>query len=135
MLLFVFLYLNFQINLINSIILILVTKYTNIENWYDQNSANYGQIGGIAINKKSDNIYVFHRGSQIWQQEYDLTLFSFLMYFNSFGYISSFNDEYIFNTRKYSVIKENTIIVMNRNTGKIIDSWGSNMYELFIVYF
>jgi len=44
-----------------------ITKYTFIESWYDKKEVNMGQVGGIEINQKSDNIIVFHRGSQIWQ--------------------------------------------------------------------
>jgi hypothetical protein len=47
----------------------LVTKYTNIDSWYDSKSVDFGQIGGIALNQKADTITVFHRGNQIWQME------------------------------------------------------------------
>jgi hypothetical protein len=40
-----------------------------VDTWYDKKEASFGQVGGIAINQKSENIVVFHRGSQIWQSE------------------------------------------------------------------
>ena len=45
-----------------------------MENWYDAKSAKFGQIGGIAINQKSDTILVFHRGEQVWLGELVLIL-------------------------------------------------------------
>lgn len=88
-----------------------ISKYTFAENWYDQKSIGLGQVGGIAINQKSENIVIFHRGSQVWQAD-------------------SFNGEYNFNTRKYSTIKSDTIVVLNRNTGKLVQSWGSDMFYM-----
>lgn len=87
------------------------TKYTNIENWYDPKTINLGQVGGISINQKSDKIVIFHRASQLWQQD-------------------SFTNDYRFNTRKYSIISENTMVVLNRLNGKLVDSWGSNLFYM-----
>lgn len=62
-----------------SFFLFLVSKYTLIDNWYDPKSITLGQIGGIEVNQKTDTLVVFHRGSQIWQAEYDeFSLFYFL---------------------------------------------------------
>ncbi len=44
--------------------------------------------------------------------------------------ISSFNEEYRFNTRKYNIIAENTIVTLDRNTGKVLKSSGSNMFYM-----
>lgn len=41
--------------------------------------------------------------------------------------LSSFNEEFRFNTRKYGIIPEDTIVVMNRYTGKVVNSWGANL--------
>lgn len=56
-------------NCFNDFFFSLVTKYTNIDSWYDSKSVDFGQIGGIALNQKADTITVFHRGNQIWQME------------------------------------------------------------------
>ena len=43
---------------------------------------------------------------------------------------SSFNGDNVFNTRKYSVIPEDTIVVLNSNTGKFVKSWGAHMFYM-----
>lgn len=87
-----------------------VKKYTNAENWYSYDG--FGQVSGIAINQKSDSIVVFHRGSQIWNSD-------------------SFDSDFQFNTRKYNLISENTIVTLDRNTGKVKgQSWGANMFYM-----
>lgn len=96
---------------LNSVKAVSTTKYTNIENWYDPKTINLGQVGGISINQKSDKIVIFHRASQLWQQD-------------------SFTNDYRFNTRKYSIISENTMVVLNRLNGKLVDSWGSNLFYM-----
>jgi hypothetical protein len=88
-----------------------VNKYTNLENWYDASKVNFGQIGGVEIDQKSDSIVVFHRGEQVWLAD-------------------SFNSDNQFNIRKYELIPTNTVVVMNRNTGNVINSWGANMFYM-----
>lgn len=91
---------------------ISIKKYTNAEHWYNKNDFNFGQIAGVAVNQKSDSLVVFHRGSNIWT-------------------IDSFNSDYHFNSRKYNLIKENTIVTLDRNTGKVRgQSWGANMFYM-----
>ncbi|CAF0958876.1 unnamed protein product [Brachionus calyciflorus] len=98
-----------QLNNLLSPKTITISRYTNLENWYNPKSINLGQIGGIAISEKTESVYIFHRASQLWQMD-------------------SFNEEYRFNTRKYKVIPTDTIVVMNKNSGKFIKSWGSNLF-------
>ena len=50
-------------------IILKVTKYTNADKWYNENEVNFGQIGGLVVDQKSDSIVVFHRGSHSWKPE------------------------------------------------------------------
>ena len=45
---------------------------------------------------------------------------------------SSFTDRNVFNTRRYPVIDQDTIQVLDRATGKAVDSWGANLYSILI---
>jgi hypothetical protein len=100
-----------------------------MKSWYDQNQVNLGQVGGVAVDSVRGNIIIFHRGSQTWQYEYVFFFFlklTTVLYFISLKF-SSFNQQEIFNTKKYSTIPEDTIVVLNSNTGKLVKSWGANM--------
>lgn len=89
-----------------------ITKYTNADKWYNENEVNFGQIGGLVVDQKSDSIVVFHRGSHSWKPD-------------------SFNVDYRFNTRKYNMIGQDTIVTLDRNTGKVLGkTWGANMFYL-----
>ena len=88
-----------------------ITRYTLVDKWYDGSKANFGQIGGIAVDQKMSTITVFHRGSQIWETD-------------------SFNLNYEFNTKKYTSIPVNTVVTLNVNTGQIVRQFGSSMFYM-----
>lgn len=68
-----------------------------------------GQVGGLDTDSEG-NLIVFHRGSRRWS-------------FDSF-----FNDN--FNTFRYGAIKENVLSLINTETMKETDSWGSDRFYM-----
>lgn len=46
-------------------------KYTNIENWPDQNTTTrqLGHVGGIALNNAGKELVVFHRATRKWESQ------------------------------------------------------------------
>jgi DNA-binding beta-propeller fold protein YncE len=77
-----------------------------------QHEYKLGQIGGLAGCVKNPNrLIVFHRASREWNKE-------------------SFPDGQNFDTKKFSIIPENTILTINTHTGQIINQWGNNTFYM-----
>ena len=78
---------------------ITANKYELVNNWpLVSSEVKFGNPTGLALNSKQ-NLVVFHRGSRSWQ-----------------------------NPMPIETIKENTILEIDINSGKIINSWGSDFF-------
>ena len=62
-----------------------------------------------------------------WVSEFILKWILKFIYIKILFIWSSFNEDNRFNLRKYTYIKEDTILVVNSITGKYVKSWGANM--------
>lgn len=73
-----------------------------------------GQVSAVSLDV-SENVVIFHRGNRKWDED-------------------SFNKDEIFQQRHLGTIEENTIIVLNKNTGEVIYEWGANMLVFIYTY-
>lgn len=79
----------------------IVTKYELVENWPDlPKDLTLGNPTGISIDT-SQNIVVFHRADRKWP---------------------------LFGTMPDSPIKSKTVLIINKDNGKLINSWGGNLF-------
>ncbi|XP_065177588.1 peptidyl-glycine alpha-amidating monooxygenase-like [Sycon ciliatum] len=69
-----------------------------------------GQVGGVATHPHSGLLYVFHRASRVWS-------------FRSFDYRNVFNV-------KLGPIVEDTVAVVDPNTGTVLSSWGAGLFYM-----
>ncbi|MGC4036576.1 MAG: peptidyl-alpha-hydroxyglycine alpha-amidating lyase family protein [Chitinophagaceae bacterium] len=77
------------------------TKYELVKNWLDlPKDLKLGNPTGISIDT-SENIVVFHRADREWS---------------------------FFRTMPDSPIRSKTILIINKDNGKIINSWGDNLF-------
>ncbi|CAF1498925.1 unnamed protein product [Rotaria magnacalcarata] len=93
---------------------VLSNKPLSIVSTDDDSQHEYklGQVGGLGASVKNPNrLFVFHRASREWNQE-------------------SFPDGRNFDTTKFGVIPENTILTVNTRTGRIIEQWGNNTFYM-----
>lgn len=83
--------------------------YTHVDNW-PNTSKVLGAISAVALDVYK-NVVVFHRANRIWN-----TL--------------TFDNLNIFRQRNLGAIPENTIITFDRDTGNVINEWGSKMFYM-----
>lgn len=77
------------------------TKYELVKNWLDlPKDLKLGNPTGISIDT-NQNIVVFHRADREWS---------------------------IFGSMPGKTIKSKTILIINKNNGKLISSWGGNLF-------
>lgn len=77
------------------------TKYELVKNWFDlQKDLKLGNPTGISIDT-NQNIVVFHRADREWS---------------------------LFGAMPDSPIKSKTILIINKDNGKLINSWGDNLF-------
>lgn len=77
---------------------------------WPQHPLNLGQITGIAVNKQN-NLVAFHRGNNIWDY-------------------NSFNETDHYQEIKEGPISVDTIVTLDKTTGKVLSKWGKNKFYL-----
>lgn len=84
--------------------------YNRVENWPSSNR-KLGAISAVALNVYN-NVVVFHRAERIWNGE---------------TFDQSTN---IFLQENLGPIKDNTLIVFDKDNGNVISEWGRNMFYM-----
>ncbi|XP_059729309.1 peptidyl-glycine alpha-amidating monooxygenase isoform X4 [Haemorhous mexicanus] len=69
-----------------------------------------GQVSGLALDPKN-NLVVFHRGDRVWDE-------------------NSFDSKFVYQQRGLGPIEQNTIIVLNPSTAKLLHSTGKSLFYL-----
>nr|CAD7258196.1 unnamed protein product [Timema shepardi] len=93
---------------------------SNVWTTYKQNDLNVvtdwpdphkrlGQLSAVSLDKDG-NVVVFHRGDREWGAE-------------------SFQPNNVYNQRALGPIQQNTVVVFNATTGKVVYEWGSNRQQ------
>ena len=89
--------------------LIIYIDYKHVDNW-PTSSRKLGAVSAVSLDVYR-NVVVFHRGDRAWNAE-------------------TFDAQNIFKQRYLGPIKENTIITFDRDTGNVINEWGSNLFYM-----
>nr|CAD7194041.1 unnamed protein product [Timema douglasi] len=76
-----------------------------VTDWPDPHK-RLGQLSAVSLDKDG-NVVVFHRGDREWGAE-------------------SFQPNNVYNQRALGPIQQNTVVVFNATTGKVVYEWGSN---------
>nr|CAD7427373.1 unnamed protein product [Timema monikensis] len=84
-----------------------------VTDWPDPHK-RLGQLSAVSLDKDG-NVVVFHRGDREWGAE-------------------SFQPNNVYNQRALGPIQQNTVVVFNATTGKVVYEWGSNRQTLPIFY-
>ncbi|XP_044737426.1 peptidyl-alpha-hydroxyglycine alpha-amidating lyase 2-like [Chrysoperla carnea] len=71
---------------------------------------NVGQVSGVAVNSKNQPV-IFHRADHVWDAD-----------------AFDGNDNYL--QRERGPITENTVLVLDPETGEILHSWGANLFYM-----
>lgn len=88
----------------------MFSDYSRVENWPTP-SKKLGAISAVTLDVYK-NVVVFHRSDRIW---------------NSVTFDGSTN---VFRQQNLGVIKENTIVTFDRDTGSVSTEWGKNLFYL-----
>nr|CAD7194040.1 unnamed protein product [Timema douglasi] len=80
-----------------------------VTDWPDPHK-RLGQLSAVSLDKDG-NVVVFHRGDREWGAE-------------------SFQPNNVYNQRALGPIQQNTVVVFNATTGKVVYEWGSNRFYL-----
>jgi len=82
-----------------------------VHNWVNPaDLAKMGQISGVAVDIEGNPV-ILHRGSHTWDEE-------------------TFNDSNIYQHIEKGPISVDTVLTLDKKTGKIIKSWGKNKFYL-----
>lgn len=68
-----------------------------------------GQVSGVAAGEGDASVYIFHRGSRVWDK-------------------SSFDASNNFRHKDEGPIKEKTLVQLNASSGDVVTQWANGMY-------
>ena len=83
--------------------------YTVVENWPTP-SKKLGAVSAVALDVYK-HVVVFHRVNRAWSSR-------------------TFNEQNIYLEKKLGPITEPTIITFDRDSGNVLNEWGSNLFYL-----
>lgn len=83
--------------------------YTVVENWPNP-LKKLGAVSAVALDVYK-HVVVFHRVNRAWSSR-------------------TFNEQNIYQERKLGPITEPTIITFDRDSGNVLNEWGSNLFYM-----
>lgn len=84
-------------------------EYQELKNW-PAADVKYGQAASVSFDS-SLNVYLFHRGDRVWNGD-------------------TFYDNNVYKHKADGPIREDTVLVLSPNTGRLISSWGRDLFYL-----
>lgn len=88
----------------------VITDYSRVQNWPTP-ERKLGAISAVALDVYK-NVVVFHRAERVWNAE-------------TFNFATN-----VFNQRNLGPIKDNTIVTFDRESGNVLNEWGSGLFFL-----
>lgn len=78
-----------------------------------------GQISGVAVGTGDADVYIFHRGSRVWNKD-------------SFDALNNFQNRNL-GEGGGGPIREKTLVQLNASSGDVIRQWADGMYVQGII--